>query len=139
MIAMFGLIIVFRGERSSNNPSKIFDEGFKSKGTHNDLLLHITSNTTAGNFVSSTSDINIAEQFAGKNGYIYVIDTDNAIDVNKTLGSTSPFPEQMEHSIKGGAKPDEIKGAYKMNKGKITDEFIENPNYKPKTSKIKCH
>jgi len=138
-VDVFGLMELFRGDRSTVSPDVVFNEGFKPKGTHNDLTLHTTSNTTAGNFVSSTSDISIAEQFAGKNGYVYVIETDNGIDINKTLGANAPFPEQLEHSIKGGVKPDEVKGAYKMNKGVRSDELISNPNYKPKnTPKIEC-
>ena len=108
---------LFRGERSSMSPDKAFTEGFKPKGTHNDLLLHTTSNTTPGNFVSSSSKFDIAEGFAGKNGYLYEVDTPNGIDVNKALGSKSPFPEQFEHAIRGGVKGSEIKGAHIMKKG----------------------
>lgn len=49
------------------------------------------------------------------------------------LGNKSPFPEQLEHSIKGGVKGDEVIGAYKIKNGKMTGEFIPNPNYKNKT------
>ena len=36
------------------------------KGTHDDPLLHTQSNTTAGNFVSTTDDFDIANQFVEK-------------------------------------------------------------------------
>jgi hypothetical protein len=134
-VDIWGLITVYRGERSSMTPEKVFQNGFTPKGSYDDLLAHVTSNTTAGNFVSSSSEISIAEGFAGKNGYVYVIQTENAIDVNKTLGSLSPFPGQYEHSIKGGVKGDEIVGVYKVKNGKMTGEYISNPNYKPQ---IKC-
>jgi len=126
----FGLQTVFRGERSSMTPSKAFEQGFQPKGTHNDLLKHVTSNTTPGNFVSTSSDRGIAEAFAGKNGYTYEIDTSNGRNVNNELGSKSPFPEQKEVAVQGGVKPSEIKGAHAMKNGKPTGEYISNPNYK---------
>jgi RHS repeat-associated protein len=132
---IFGLIIVYRGERSSMTPDKVFQNGFTPKGSHDDLLAHVTSNTTAGNFVSSSSKIDIAEGFAGKNGYVYMIQTENVIDVNEVLGSQSPFPGQFEYSIKGGVRGDEVVGVYKIKNGKMTGEFIPNPNHK---SQIKC-
>ena len=76
-------LILYRGERSSVRPDEVFSEGIKSKGIGNDIVAHIRSNTTPGNFVSTSLDINIAKDFAGKNGYVYEIKTTNYIDVNK--------------------------------------------------------
>ena len=120
---------LFRGERSSMNPDVVFTNGFLPKGTSNDLEKHISSNTTAGNFVSTSSSREIAQGFAGKNGYVYVIETSNYIDVNKTLGSKVPYLEQQEFSIHGGISPNQIKGAYVMKNGIFTGEYIPNPNY----------
>ena len=50
-------------------------------------ILHTSSNTTPGNFVSTTANQEIANQFAKRNGYVYVIDTNNYIDINKTYGN----------------------------------------------------
>ena len=48
---------------------------------HMDIhILHTSSNTTPGNFVSTTENQEIANQFAKRNGYVYVIDTNNYID-----------------------------------------------------------
>ena len=63
---------------------------------YNDALLHTKSNTTAGNFVSTSGDIVIATEFAGKNGYVYVIRTNNYVDINSIYGAGAYFPEQME-------------------------------------------
>ena len=112
------------------SPDKVFKDGFASKGTHTNLEQHVTSNTTAGDFVSSTSEKAIAEQFAGKNGYVYEIETSNYIDVNQALGAKAPFPEQMEFSIPGGIKPSQVKGAYVMKKGVPTGEYIPNSGFK---------
>lgn len=92
-------------------------------------MLHTKSNTTAGNFVSTSGDKTIAIEFAGKNGYVYVIQTDNYVDINSTYGAGAYFPEQMEFSIPGGIKPSEIVGAYKKQGGKIIGDFIHNPNF----------
>ena len=120
---------LFRGDRASVVPDDVFQNGFKPKGTHNDALLHTKSNTTAGNFVSTSGDKTIATEFAGKNGYVYVLQTDNYVDINSTYGAGAYFPEQMEFSIPGGIKPSEIVGAYKKQDGKIIGDFISNLNF----------
>ena len=120
---------LFRGDRASVVPDDVFQNGFKPKGTHNDALLHTKSNKTAGNFVSTSGDKAIATEFAGKNGYVYVIQTDNYVDINSTYGADAYFPEQMEFSIPGGIKPSEIVGVYKKQGGKIIGDFIPNPNF----------
>jgi RHS repeat-associated protein len=121
---------LFRGERSSVTPEVVFEKGFVPKGTHYDLGQHVTSNSTAGNFISTTSDKGIATQFAGKNGYVYEIETSNYIEVNKTLGAKSPFPEQLEFSVPGSVQPYEIKGAYVLKNGVLTGEYIPNHGFK---------
>lgn len=95
---------MYRGDRSSVKPDDVFENGFSPKGTHNDPLLHTSGNSNAGNFVSTSSDKNIANSFAGKNGYVYVIETDNYVDINTQYGSSAQFPEQHEFSIPGGIK-----------------------------------
>jgi len=120
---------LFRGDKASVVPNDVFQNGFKPKGTHNDALLHTKSNTTAGNFVSTSSDKAIATEFAGKNGYVYELQTDNYVDINSTYGAGAYFPEQMEFSIPGGIKSSEIVGAYKKQGGEIVGDFIPNPNF----------
>ncbi len=44
---------LFRGDRSSMTPEKVFEKGFTPKGTEDDLLQHASSNTTAGDFLNS--------------------------------------------------------------------------------------
>ncbi|MGM2755219.1 scabin-related ADP-ribosyltransferase, partial [Bacillus cereus group sp. Bce019] len=65
---------------------------------------------------------------AGKNGYVYEIETPRGLDVNKYLGTSSPFPEQMEFSVPGGVMNSEIKGVYSLKNGSIVD-YISNPNF----------
>ena len=123
-------LILYRGERSSVRPDEVFSKGIKSKGTGNDIMAHTRSNTSPGDFVSTSSDINIAKDFAGKNGYVYEIKTKNYIDVNKQLGNNALYPEQKEFSVPGGIKAEEIKGVYIKKKGVFTGEYINNPNFK---------
>lgn len=129
-VDILGLIIVYRGDRSSVKPNEVFEKGITPKGTHNNVLLHTKSCTTPGNFVSSSLKFNIAKGFAKKNGYIYVIDTDNGIDVNKVFGENANYYEQFEYSIIGRVNGEQIVGAYKVKKYKIVGDMIKNPNYK---------
>ena len=129
-VDILGLIIVYRGDKPSVKPNEVFDKGITPKGTHYNVLLHTKSNTIRGNFVSSSLRFNIAKGFAGKNGYIYVIDTDNGIDVNKVFGENANYYEQFEYSIIGKVNREQIIGAYKLQKYKIVGDMIKNPNYK---------
>ena len=122
-------VTVYRGDRSSVTPDDVFNNGFSPKGEHNDPLLHTSSNATAGNFVSTSGSIDIANEFAGKNGYVYVIETDNYIDINSTYGDLAYYPEQMEFTIPGGINASEVVGAYQKTGGVLSDVFIPNPNY----------
>ena len=66
----------------------------------------------------------------GKNGYIYVVDRDQGLDVLDILGDKYKFPEQFEFSILDGVSSQGTVGAYRMHKGQMIDEFIPNPQYK---------
>jgi RHS repeat-associated protein len=121
---------VYRGERSSNSPETVFKEGLHSKGDNPDLLHHASANQADSGFIATSTQREIAEGFAGKNGYVYEITTSKGVDVNQTLGPASPFPEQREVAIPRHVPPEDIKGAYPMKGGKPTGEFIPNPNYR---------
>ena len=43
--------------------------------------------------LSLSAKIEIAKESAGKNGYVYVIDTDRGLDVLDMLGDRYKFPE----------------------------------------------
>lgn len=112
---------------SSVTPDQVFQNGFTPKGEHNNLLQHVTSNTTPGNYISTSQSFDIAQQFAGRNGYVYEIYSKTAINVNNALGSLSPFPEQLEYAIPGKVSGEMVKGAYVLCKGALTGEYIPNP------------
>lgn len=68
-------------------------------------------------------------EFAGKNGYVYVIETNNYVDINATYGAKAYYPEQFEFSIPNGVSPSMIKGTYTKQGGSIVGDFIPNPNF----------
>lgn len=90
---------LYRCDKSTVTPDSVFEDGFTPKGTHDDAWLHTKSNFTAGNFISTSGDFEIASEFARKNGYVYVIETDNYVDINATYGSNANFPEQKELNL----------------------------------------
>ncbi|PWC09424.1 RHS repeat-associated core domain-containing protein [Brenneria corticis] len=124
--------ITYRGDR--RGPDTIFNEGFRTKGNSNDLLAHaVDSNNPPSNFISTTPDKMVATDFAtsfGRNdGYVYYTRTNNGIDINKTLGSKSPYPNEVEFAVQGGIKPENILGATPVNKnGSWANYSILNPN-----------
>ncbi|MFC5743574.1 putative Ig domain-containing protein [Dyella tabacisoli] len=120
---------VFRGERSSVTPDDVFANGISSKGSNLDLLAHTSANQGDSGFVATSPQFNIAQEFAGRNGYIYDIFPKGGVDVNATLGASSPFPEQFEIAMPGGISPGNIRGAYPLRQGQLTGEYIENPSF----------
>lgn len=95
------------------------------------MLEHVSTSTARSQFVSTSKSIEIAEGFAGRNGYVYVIRSVGGVDVNTVLGARSPFPEQLEVAIPGGVAPSEIVGAYRVQGGRIVGDLIPNPGYQP--------
>lgn len=126
---------VYRGDLASVTPTQAFNNGIPSKGAHDNLIKHLDGGSTnKGDFVSSSKDISIANDFASNNGYVFKVRSRNSkgIDVNETLGDEIDnwFPEQLEVSILGGIDKADIIGAYP--KGQLTQaNFIPNPNYVP--------
>ncbi|MGH1372134.1 MAG: RHS repeat-associated core domain-containing protein [Cellvibrionaceae bacterium] len=112
----FGLkckeIITYRGD--TRPPETIFSEGFQTKGDNTDLYQYAAVNTPSI-YLSTTTNIDVAVEFATKygccDGYVYAVRSSNGIDVNRTLGSQSPWPEEAEIAIPHGAKSDQILGA----------------------------
>lgn len=122
-----GASFVFRGERSSANPAQVFKDGFQSKGNVMDLQKHASANSPNTGFIPTSQTQEIATGFAGKNGYTYIIrDNGTGLNVNKTLGIDSPFPEQLEVAFPHAISSEDIVGAISKKDG----TFIPNPNYK---------
>jgi len=100
---------VFRGDKRS--PSEIFEDGFTAKGSNTDLLDHAANNPSNSAYISTSKSPNVSRGFAGEGGYVYTIKNPGGKDVNKTLGSGSPFPHEQEISIPYAIDPANIQGA----------------------------
>jgi hypothetical protein len=126
---------VYRGDLANVTPAQAFSNGIPPKGSHDNLIKHLDGGSVnKGDFVSTSKDIAIANDFASNNGYVFKVRSRNSkgIDVNETLGDEVDnwFPEQFEVSIIGGIDKSDIIGAYP--KGQLTQaDFIPNPNYVP--------
>ncbi|MDC9598287.1 scabin-related ADP-ribosyltransferase [Xenorhabdus anantnagensis] len=124
-------LITYRGDTRSF--TEIFEKGFETRGPSNDLYLHALDNKNPpSNFISTTTDpsktIGFATNYGSQSGYMYTMKTNNGIDVNKVLGSKSPYPGEAEIAIPGGVKSEDILGARAVNAdGEMWDYTILNP------------
>jgi Flp pilus assembly pilin Flp len=114
----------YRGD--SRSPAQIFNDGFRTRGPSNDLLLHATDNTNPpSNYISTSKEYSVAESF--NPDYIYVIRPRKGKDVNQILGPDSPFPHEYEIAIPNRVKPKDIRSVIVPGSG----HSILNPNWKP--------
>ena len=93
----------------SRGPDEIFKTGFEPKGNNMDLWAHVTENPADSGYVSTTSSLQAAQDFADENGldYIYRVQA-NGVDVNATFGEDSPFPWEHEVAVPGSIPPSAI-------------------------------
>jgi hypothetical protein len=105
----------------------VFTDGFKPRGTSMDLLLHAEDNRDPpSGYVSTTTSPEVAWMFGPK---IYVVRTpDNAIDVNATLGPSTPQPKLFEFAVPGPIPGHEVRGVTNPKRG---ISWL-NPNYIPR-------
>ena len=123
---------VFRGD--GRPPAQIFDEGFKASGTNTDLFNHATTNTNSG-LISTSSTPNVAREFADMQvgGYVYTVrKPPQTLDVNATLGTKSPYPQEFEIAVPGVIRPQDILGARQVRAdGKFIGPFVKNRGFQP--------
>lgn len=121
---------LFRGDTRS--PSTIFDVGFEPLGGVDDLLEHAGSGKPS-NYVSTSKSPNVSrEDFGivrGGEGYVYTLRyQQEGVDVNKVLGSSSPFPHELEIAVPHKIESWDIMGARTVGpEGKFVGPFISNP------------
>ena len=124
---------LYRGD--SRASSKIFNNGFRAKGTNQSLLEHTLGDPKGGSaYVSTSKSYEVAASHGGGNR-VYVVRGKNAIDVNKTLGTDpkapisrkSPHPHEHEVAIPKAIDPSDIRAVTIPEKG----VSILNPNWKP--------
>lgn len=97
----------------SRGPDEIFQDGFEAKGGNLNLLEHVTSNPLDSGYVSTSDNLNSAQDFASESGsgYIYKLNG-SGINVNDALGDSSPYPWENEVAIPGSVPGSAIEGAW---------------------------
>ncbi|MGY2342919.1 scabin-related ADP-ribosyltransferase, partial [Pseudomonas sp. SDO5532_S415] len=125
---------LYRGDEK--HPDKIFEQGFRPKGSSNDLLLHsLDSKNPPSNFVSTSPDREVGLDFATgyntRGGFLYTIRMIPGRDLIKELGKKYKFSSEKEIAIQGGVKKEDILGATPIGaNGRDGKYSILNPNRK---------
>ena len=89
------------------------------RGTATDLYEYASLNTPSI-YISISKEFEVAADFATvygtESGNVFIVSSENGIDVNETLGKRSPFPEEQEIAIPYGVKPIKVLGYTPVNK-----------------------
>ena len=113
----FGLDIITVYRFDKRSPAEIKSGGgfHAYQPSANIDLLDYATNNTQSQYISTSysleSATNFSKYYKGE-GYIYKIEIDDSkgVDVNKVLGSKSPFPEEKEFAVIKQIPNDNIKG-----------------------------
>ncbi|KUN01865.1 hypothetical protein AQI95_29360 [Streptomyces yokosukanensis] len=115
-------------------PGAIFEQGFFPRDVENgqyDIEQYVLVNQPSP-YVSTTYDHDLYKTWKSK--YNYYIDAPGGIDVNKTIGDTHKWADQVEVAFPGGIARQYIVGACpvdKPTKTEILDDCVSNPYYRP--------
>lgn len=115
-------------------PQAVFDEGFHARDIvygQYDLEKYVLVNQPSP-FVSTTYDHDLYKRW--KSEFNYYIDAPGGIDVNKTIGDTHKYSDQVEVAFPGGVDRTFIVGACPIDqatKTEIMNKCVDNPHYKP--------
>ncbi|MFF8096824.1 ADP-ribosyltransferase [Streptomyces sp. NPDC016675] len=119
----------------SRGPQVVFEEGFHAKDVKNgqyDIEKYVLVNQPSP-YVSTTYDHDLYKTWY-KSGYNYYVDAPGGIDVNKTIGDTHRWADQLEVAFPGGIQRQYIIGVCpvdRQTKTEIMSECESNPHYKP--------
>ncbi|MEJ1198964.1 MULTISPECIES: ADP-ribosyltransferase [unclassified Streptomyces] len=119
----------------SRGPQVVFEEGFHAKDVQNgqyDVEKYVLVNQPSP-YVSTTYDHDLYKTWY-KSGYNYYIDAPGGIDVNKTIGDTHKWADQVEVAFPGGIQRQYVIGVCpvdRQTKTEIMSECESNPYYKP--------
>ena len=103
----WGLEIITVYRFDTRSPAEIKKSGgFNAQSPNSNIdLLEYAEINTPSQYISTSYSIDSAIDFGndyhGGDGYIYNIEIDDSlgVDVNKTLGSNSPFPNEKEFAV----------------------------------------
>ncbi len=116
-------------------PSVVFEQGFHPKDVVNgqyDIEKYVLVNQPSP-YVSTSYDHDLYKTW-WKSGYNYYIDAPGGVDVNKTIGDTHKWAEQVEVAFPGGIARQYIIGVCpvdKKTKTEIMSDCESNPHYEP--------
>jgi len=119
----------------SRGPAVVFEQGFAPKDVVNgqyDIDKYVLVNQPSP-YVSTTYDHDLYKTWY-KSGYNYYIDAPGGVDVNKTIGDTHKWADQVEVAFPGGIKRQYIIGVCpvdKKTKVEIMSDCESNPYYQP--------
>ncbi|WP_427919896.1 ADP-ribosyltransferase [Streptomyces sp. cg40] len=119
----------------SRGPAVVFEQGFAPKDVINgqyDIEKYVLVNQPSP-YVSTTYDHDLYKTWY-KSGYNYYIDAPGGVDVNKTIGDTHKWADQVEVAFPGGIKRQYIIGVCpvdKKTKVEIMSDCESNPYYQP--------
>ncbi|MGW4222060.1 ADP-ribosyltransferase [Streptomyces bauhiniae] len=119
----------------SRGPAVVFEEGFLPKDTVNgqyDVESYVLVNQPSP-YVSTTYDHDLYKTWY-KSGYNYYIDAPGGVDVNKTIGDTHKWADQVEVAFPGGIQRQYVIGVCpvdKATKTEIMSNCQSNPYYRP--------
>ena len=116
-------------------PETVFAEGFKPRDVINgqyDIEKYVLVNQLSP-YVSTTYDHDLYKTW-WKSGYNYYIDAPGGVDVNKTIGDTHKWADQVEVAFPGGIERKYIIGVCPVNKTTKVENMSgceSNPHYEP--------
>ncbi|WP_329337056.1 hypothetical protein OG252_17210 [Streptomyces sp. NBC_01352] len=116
-------------------PDIVFEQGFHPKDVVNgqyDIEKYVLVNQPSP-YVSTTYDHDLYKTW-WKAGYNYYIDAPGGVDVNKTIGDTHKWADQVEVAFPGGIARKYVIGVCpvdKKTKVEIMSDCESNPYYEP--------
>ncbi|MFD9026250.1 ADP-ribosyltransferase [Streptomyces parvulus] len=119
----------------SRGPQIVFEEGFHAKDVYNgqyDVEKYVLVNQPSP-YVSTSYDHDLYKTWY-KSGYNYYVDAPGGIDVNKTIGDTHKWADQVEVAFPGGIQRQYIIGVCpvdRQTKTEIMSDCESNPHYRP--------
>ncbi|MET8226484.1 ADP-ribosyltransferase [Streptomyces sp. NPDC004082] len=116
------------------DPSTVFEQGFHPKDTvggQYDIEQYVLVNQPSP-YVSTSYDHDLYKTW--KSAYNYYVDAPGGIDVNKTIGTTHRWADQVEVAFPGGIARQYIVGVCPVDKKtrtEIMSDCESNPYYEP--------
>ncbi|WP_413759047.1 ADP-ribosyltransferase [Streptomyces sp. MMBL 11-3] len=119
----------------ARGPAVVFEQGFHPRDVVNgqyDIEQYVLVNQPSP-YVSTSYDHDLYKTW-WKSGYNYYIDAPGGVDVNRTIGDTHRWADQVEVAFPGGIARRYIIGVCpvdKKTKTEIMSECESNPHYEP--------